>query len=133
MDGWPANAGTPAKHKVRYFLASRRLSAKKLLAVVRTHWGIENNLHWVLDTVFDEDACRSRKDHTPENLALAASSPSTSAGQHQDLPASDGDCRLKGVERLWGEFVIPGFVKMSVVNIPATKTAAELILSRRSR
>ena len=56
--------------KVRYFLASRLLSAKKLLEVVRAHWGIENNLHWVLDVLFDEDACRSRKDHAAENLAL---------------------------------------------------------------
>ncbi|MCA1458820.1 ISAs1 family transposase, partial [Bradyrhizobium sp. BRP22] len=64
------NAGKTAKHKVRYFLASCLLSAKKLLAVVRAHWGIENNLHWVLGTVFDEDACRSRKDHAPENLAV---------------------------------------------------------------
>jgi predicted transposase YbfD/YdcC len=69
IDSWRAHAGKPAKHKVRYFLASRLLSAKKLLEVVRAHWGIENNLHWVLDTVFDEDACRSRKDHAPENLA----------------------------------------------------------------
>lgn len=70
IDSWRANIGKPAKHKVRYFLASRLLSAKKLLAVVRAHWGIENNLHWVLDMVFDEDACRSRKGHAPENLAV---------------------------------------------------------------
>jgi len=62
--------GKPATSKVRYFLASRPLSAKKLLDVARTHWGIENNLHWVLDMLFDEDACRSRKDHGPENLAV---------------------------------------------------------------
>ncbi len=70
IDSWRANAGNAAKQKVRYFLASCLLSAKKLLAAVRAHWGIENNLHWVLDTVFDEDACRSRKDHAPENLAV---------------------------------------------------------------
>jgi predicted transposase YbfD/YdcC len=63
-------AGKPARAKVRYFLASRPLSAKKLLDVARTHWGIENNLHWVLDMLFDEDACRTRKDHGPENLAV---------------------------------------------------------------
>jgi len=69
IDSWRADAGKSAKRAARYFIASRLLSAKKLLAIVRAHWGIENNLHWVLDTVFDEDACRSRKDHAPENLA----------------------------------------------------------------
>lgn len=70
IDSWRATGGKPPAHKVRYFLASRRLSAKELLAIVRAHWGIENNLHWVLDMVFHEDACRSRKDHAPENLAV---------------------------------------------------------------
>ena len=37
--------------------------------VVRTHWQIENCLHWVLDVVMDEDQSRSRKDNAPENLA----------------------------------------------------------------
>jgi predicted transposase YbfD/YdcC len=70
VDSWRTDIGKPARHKARYFLASRPLSAKKLLEVVRSHWGIENNLHWVLDVLFAEDACRSRKDHAPQNLAV---------------------------------------------------------------
>jgi predicted transposase YbfD/YdcC len=70
IDSWRANISKPAKQTVRYFLASRPLSAKKLLDVVRAHWGIENNLYWVLDVLFAEDACRTRKDHAPENLAV---------------------------------------------------------------
>ena len=39
-------------------------------AIVRSHWAIENQLHWVLDVVMDEDQARNRKDHGPHNLAL---------------------------------------------------------------
>lgn len=55
---------------VRYFLLSCWLSATRLLDVVRTHWSIENQLHWVLDVVFDEDGARNRAGHGPENLAI---------------------------------------------------------------
>ena len=37
---------------------------------VRTHWSIENNLHWVLDVAFGEDASRIHKDHAPQNMAV---------------------------------------------------------------
>ena len=55
---------------VRYFLLSRVLSPTELVAITRSHWTIENQLHWVLDVVFDEDRARSRKDNAPANLAL---------------------------------------------------------------
>jgi len=44
--------------------------AKHILRCVRSHWGIENELHWTLDLAFDEDRCRVRKDHGPENFAV---------------------------------------------------------------
>jgi predicted transposase YbfD/YdcC len=55
---------------VRYFVLSKLFSPTELVTITRCHWGIENQLHWVLDVVFDEDRARSRKDHAPENLAL---------------------------------------------------------------
>ena len=55
---------------VRYFLLSKVFSPTRLLAITRSHWGIENQLHWVLDVVFDEDRARNRKDHGPENIAV---------------------------------------------------------------
>jgi predicted transposase YbfD/YdcC len=58
------------KPVTRYYLLSKYLPAKRLLQVVRSHWAIENQLHWLLDVVFDEDANRSRKDNAPENLAI---------------------------------------------------------------
>jgi predicted transposase YbfD/YdcC len=53
----------------RYHIASIA-GAKRILGAVRSHWGIENELHWTLDLAFDEDRCRVRKDHGPENFAL---------------------------------------------------------------
>lgn len=53
----------------RYHIASIS-GAKRVLGTVRSHWGIENELHWTLDLAFDEDRCRVRKDHGPENFAL---------------------------------------------------------------
>jgi predicted transposase YbfD/YdcC len=53
----------------RYHIASLT-GAKRVLNIVRSHWGIENELHWTLDLAFDEDRCRVRKEHGPENFAL---------------------------------------------------------------
>jgi predicted transposase YbfD/YdcC len=55
---------------VRHYLLSKYLSPKRLLHVTRSHWGIENRLHWVLDVQFGEDRNRARKDNAPENLAI---------------------------------------------------------------
>jgi predicted transposase YbfD/YdcC len=55
---------------VRHYLLSKYMSPKRLLHVTRSHWGIENRLHWVLDVHFAEDGNRARKDNAPENLAI---------------------------------------------------------------
>jgi predicted transposase YbfD/YdcC len=50
----------------RYYITSLPPDAKLVNVAVRTHWGVENSLHWVLDVVFDEDRCRTRKDNGPQ-------------------------------------------------------------------
>jgi len=55
---------------VRWFLLSTVLPPGRMLEIARTHWTIENQLHWVLDVDLAEDAARSRKEHAPQNLAL---------------------------------------------------------------
>ena len=54
----------------RYFLCSLPPDAKKFAHAVRTHWTIENTLHWVLDVSLQEDQSRVRSGHAAENLAL---------------------------------------------------------------
>jgi len=57
------------EHREAAVLEHAQLAHDAVAAAVRAHWGIENGLHWVLDTTFDEDRARNRKDHGPENLA----------------------------------------------------------------
>jgi predicted transposase YbfD/YdcC len=56
--------------EVCYFIGSRRMAARRYLAALRNHWGIENNLHWQLDVSFHEDASRVENRHGAENLSL---------------------------------------------------------------
>ena len=62
-------AGKQTK-KVRYYISSLPSDPKRLLHIVRRHWAIENELHWVLDVALNEDHSRVRKDQAPENLAV---------------------------------------------------------------
>lgn len=55
--------------EVRFFISSLALNVATFAHAVRSHWAIENKLHWVLDVSYREDENRSRKDHTAENLA----------------------------------------------------------------
>jgi predicted transposase YbfD/YdcC len=54
----------------RLYLSSLPSNARHLNAGVRSHWGIENRVHWLLDVSFREDACKVRKGNAPQNLAV---------------------------------------------------------------
>jgi predicted transposase YbfD/YdcC len=60
--------GTTVKR--RCFISSLASNAEQLLYSVRTYWGIENKLHWVLDLAFREDESRVRKGNGPQNFAV---------------------------------------------------------------
>ena len=64
------NFGEKVETQTRYFISSLPADAKTILKVKRSHWKIENQLHWVLDIAFREDESRVRKDHSSENLAV---------------------------------------------------------------
>lgn len=62
--------GDETSFQTRYFISSLEPKASKLLEAVRSHWEIENSLHWVLDVVFNEDKSRVRKGNAPQNLGV---------------------------------------------------------------
>jgi predicted transposase YbfD/YdcC len=56
--------------EMRYYILSRKLSARRFTAAVRGHWGIENRLHWQLDVTFGEDQSRIRRRHADANFSI---------------------------------------------------------------
>jgi predicted transposase YbfD/YdcC len=62
--------GTETSVECRYYWSSHDVDAEQFAAMIRAHWGIENQVHWCLDVAFREDESRIRTDHGPENLAL---------------------------------------------------------------
>ncbi|MBM3126666.1 MAG: ISAs1 family transposase [Chloroflexi bacterium] len=56
--------------EVRYYILSKKISGRRFAAAVRSHWGIENNLHWQLDVTFNEDQSRIRKGHADANFSI---------------------------------------------------------------
>jgi predicted transposase YbfD/YdcC len=62
--------GEKVEVQTRYFMSSLPADAKIILKAKRSHWKIENQVHWVLDIAFREDESRVRKDHAAENLAV---------------------------------------------------------------
>jgi predicted transposase YbfD/YdcC len=56
------------KRETRFYITSLVMLAHLLGPVVRSHWAIENSLHWVMDMVFRDDECRVRTHHAPANF-----------------------------------------------------------------
>jgi len=56
------------ERETRLYITSLLLLAAQLGGIVRSHWAVENSLHWVMDMVFRDDECRVRTDHAPANF-----------------------------------------------------------------
>jgi len=62
--------GKTSSERRRYISSKKNFPAAKALHAARSHWGIENELHWVLDVVFREDDCRVRAGYAAQNFSV---------------------------------------------------------------
>ncbi len=60
--------GDKIEQETRFYITSLVLAASLLGPIIRSHWAIENSLHWVMDMVFRDDECRVRTNHAPANF-----------------------------------------------------------------
>ena len=56
------------EEETRYYLSSLPGDAQQIGQAVRSHWDVENGLHWVMDMVFRDDECRIRSQNAPANF-----------------------------------------------------------------
>ena len=56
------------ERETRFYITSLLMLANQLGPVIRSHWAVENSLHWVMDMMFRDDECRVRIDHAPANF-----------------------------------------------------------------
>jgi predicted transposase YbfD/YdcC len=64
----PSPGTDKIERETRFYITSLGWPASRLGPVVRSHWAVENSLHWVMDMVFRDDECRIRTDHAPANF-----------------------------------------------------------------
>jgi predicted transposase YbfD/YdcC len=59
-----------SEKETRYYISSLPADASLLNSSIRSHWGIENSLHWVLDVAFNEDNSRKRAGYAAQNFSI---------------------------------------------------------------
>ena len=95
---------------VRYFISSLPADAKVLGEAIRSHWGVENGLHGVLDMVFAEDRSRARTDHAAANRAVPRRWLVSLLRRDRTLT---GGIEKKRLQAAWDENILEGILGLS--------------------
>lgn len=66
---WTHRGQAKESRFTRYFISSSAADVARQMGFARSHWKIENGLHWLMDVTFGEDACRIRTGHEVQNVA----------------------------------------------------------------
>ena len=109
---WPKLAGVGMVERSReingrtsteraFYIGSKGIANAEAFALAaRSHWGVENRLHWVLDVTFREDDCRVRKGHAPQNLSALRKFALSLLRQDTQYPKRSLRSRRKTADRL---------------------------------
>ena len=87
--------GTETSTSKRYYLNSFTSNAQLLAHAVRSHWGVENHVHWILDVAFREDDCPVHSQNAPENLAQLRKMSLNLLSQEKSVKIGVANKRLK--------------------------------------
>src|SRR5207249_839075 len=87
--------------EARYYILSFPCAVEQFSHAVRTHWEIENCVHWVLDVTFAEDDSRIRRDHGPQNVAVLRH---IALNLIRQETATKGSVRAKRLRAGWDEY-----------------------------
>jgi predicted transposase YbfD/YdcC len=88
------------ERQTHYFITSLENDARSILAAKRAHWGIENQLHWVLDVAFREDDSRVRQGNADQNLAVMRHMALNLLKQEK---TAKGGIKAKRLQAAWNE------------------------------
>jgi predicted transposase YbfD/YdcC len=77
---------TKEENAVRYYISSKKASAPYFHQAVRTHWQVENNLHWTLDVIFAEDDSKKKVGNSAQNFSLVSKIALNMIQNHSDTP-----------------------------------------------
>jgi len=81
----------------RYYISSLAINAAQANSIVRSHWAVENKLHWVLDVVFGEDAARKRKGYSAQNMNIVMKMALTLINKDKTVKKSKNRKRFKAL------------------------------------
>ncbi len=88
-------ANNSVQKETRFYISSLYENAEAIGGKIRSHWSIENKLHWMLDVSFGEDASRKRKGNSPENFNVISKIALTLLEKNKVKGLSKSKMRLK--------------------------------------
>ena len=94
------NSDKPIEKVTRYYISSLQNDAKEFQSKIRSHWAVENKLHWTLDVAFSEDCSRKRAGNAAQNYSILLK---TALNLLKNEPTKTASVKTKRLEAAWNE------------------------------